>query len=114
MVERLVQAVGPKVMKLLIMERGFIDGSNVRRCNQQWAMDVLMPIKCNMDISANTWVLGQREPWQKVPVPAPPTKAAVVGRPESIVRREAKRQAKLAQRRLAPGPAQVPSRHKYC
>jgi len=73
MVERLVQAVGPGVMKLLIMYRGFIDGKNIGRCRQEWGL-----------------------------------------RPSVLVRREAKRQAKLAQRRPAPDPAEVLTQHKYC
>jgi hypothetical protein len=114
MVERFVQAVGPGVMKLLIMDRGFIDGENIGRCKQQWGLDVLIPMKRNMDIWADAWALGQREPWQKVPVAPPPAKPPVAGRPPLIARREAKRQAKLAQQRPAPDPAEVLTQHEYC
>ncbi len=114
MVERLVQAVGPGVMKLLMMDRGFIDGKNIGRCKQEWGLDVLIPMKRKMDLGTDAWALGQREPWQKVPVAPPPTKPPVAGRPPLIARREAKRQAKLAQRRPAPDPAAVLTQHEYC
>ena len=114
MVERWVQAVGPGVMKLLIMDRGFIDGKNIGRCKQEWGLDVLIPMKRKMDIWTDAWALGQREPWQKVPVAPPPTSPPVAGRPPLIARREAKRQATLAQRRPAPHPAEVLTQHEYC
>jgi hypothetical protein len=114
MVERLVQAVGPAVMKLLIMDRGFIDGKNIGRCKQEWGLDVLIPMKRKMDIGTDAWALGQREPWQKVPVAPPPTNPPVAGRPPLIARREAKRQATLAQRRPASDPAELLTQHEYC
>ena len=42
------------------------------------------------------------------------TKPPVTGRPPVIARREAKRQAKLAQQRPAPDPAAVLTQHEYC
>ena len=38
----------------------------------------------------------------------------MAGRPPVIARREAKRQAKLAQERPAPNPAEVLTQHEYC
>jgi len=114
LVERFVQAVGPGVMKLLILDRGFIDGKNIGRCKQEWGIDVLIPMKRKMDIWNDAWALGQREPWQNIPVVAPPPPRLVPERPPVIARREAKRQATLAQRRPAPNPAEVLSQHEYC
>ena len=114
MVERFVDAVGPGVMKLLIMDRGFIDGKNIGRCKQEWALDALIPMKRNMDIWTDAWALGQREPWQTVPVAPPPAKPPAAGCPPLIARREAKRQATLTQRRPAPDPAEVVTQHEYC
>jgi hypothetical protein len=114
MVERFVQAVSPGVMKLLIMDRGFIDGENIGRCKRDWGLDVLIPMKRKMDIWTDAWALGQREPWQKVAAAPPAAQPPVGGRPPLIARREAKRQATLAQKRPAPVPAEVLTQHEYC
>jgi hypothetical protein len=114
MVEQFVQAVGQGVMKLLILDRGFIDGKNLGRCKQEWGVDVLIPMKRNRDIWTDAWALGEREPWQKVAVAAPPAQPPAPGRPPLIARREAKRQATLARRRPAPDPAKVLTQHEYC
>lgn len=114
MVETFVRAVGKGVMKLLILDRGFIDGKNIGRCKQQWGIDVLIPMKRNLDIGEDAWALGKREPWQSVPVTAPVPKPSVRKQPENIARAEAKRQRTLAARRPAPDPAKTLSQHEYC
>ena len=50
LVEQFVRRVGKGVMKLLILDRGFIDGKNISRCKTEWGTDVLIPIKNNMNI----------------------------------------------------------------
>lgn len=114
MVERFVQAVGLGVIKLLILDRGFIDGKNIGRCKQEWGLDVLIPMKRKMDIWTDAWALGQREPWQTVAVAPPPAQPRVAGRPPRLARREAKRQVTLSQRRPAPPPTDVLTQHEYC
>ena len=37
LVQQFVEQVGKGVMKLLILDRGFIDGKNISRCKQDWA-----------------------------------------------------------------------------
>src|ERR1039457_6269171 len=49
MVEAFVRAVGKGVMKLLILDRGFIDGKNIGCCKQQWGIDMLIPMKRDLD-----------------------------------------------------------------
>ena len=117
LVENFVRVVGQGVMKLLILDRGFIDGKNLSRCKEQWGVDVLLPIKKNMDIGTDAWALGKTEPWQPLPVPAGPSPSPAPQRPEAIVRRERKRQQTLLQNKASqppPDPAEVLVQTESC
>jgi Transposase DDE domain len=96
LVENFVRHVGRGVMKLLILDRGFIDGPNITRCKTEWGIDVLLPVKKNMDIWADAWALSKQAHWQPWSPPAAPSPAPPANRPEAIVRRELKRQKTLA------------------
>jgi hypothetical protein len=103
LVENFVKQAGKGVLKLLIVDRGMVDGPNLTRCKKEWDIDVLLPVKKNMDLWADAWALGQRSPWQ--PCSPPPAPAAPIHRPEAIVRRERQRQQTLAARKTeAPPP----------
>jgi hypothetical protein len=117
LVENFVRHVGAGVIKLLILDRGFIDGQNITRCKQQWGIDVLLPMKKNMDIWEDAWALGKQCPWQELLTPAPSPKPTPADRPEGIVRRELQRQKTLAAKRAkapAPDPADVLQRTEIC
>jgi len=105
LVEQFVKRVGKGVIKLLILDRGFIDGKNITRCKQEWGMDVLLPMKKKMDIWEDAWALGKRGPWQELAAPVPEPKIAPSHRPEVIVRRELKRQKTLAAKKAKEPPA---------
>lgn len=115
LVEKFVQSVGTGVIKLLILDRGFIDGKNVTRCKKEFGIDVLIPMKKKMDIWEDAWALGGKQRWESFPVPtAKPKASEIKDRPEVINRREAKRQATLDKRRPAPDPAEVLTHREYC
>lgn len=117
LVENFVTAVGRGVIKLLILDRGFIDGENMSRCKQDWGIDVLIPMKKKMDIWEDAWALGRREPWQNLVEPQPQPKAPPPQRPEVITRREKKRQQTLQNRRATeppPDPAEIRVRTEGC
>lgn len=117
LVENFVQHVGKGVIKLLILDRGFVDGANIARCKRDWGIDVLLPMKKRMDIWQDAWALGQRCPWQEWAAPAPSPKPVVSQRPEVIVRRELKRQKTLAAKKAelpAPDPSEVLQRTEIC
>jgi Transposase DDE domain len=117
LVEQFVQRVGKGVIKRLILDRGFIDGKNITRCKQEWGIDVLLPMKRNMDIWTDAWALGKQCPWQEVPVPVPEAKLPPSHRPEAIVQRELKRQKTLADKKAQqppPDPAKVLVRSEIC
>ena len=110
LLERFVGTVGRGVVKKLLLDRGFIDGERISHWKRDLGVDVIIPIKKNMDLWADAWALGQTEPWQRHPVcdpaPAPPPPQ----RPEHLARREARRQRTLAERKAksaAPTPPRV-------
>jgi hypothetical protein len=117
LVENFVTHAGQGVIKLLILDRGFIDGKNITRCKQQWDIDVLRPMKKSLDIWQDAWALGKECSWQELVSPAPPLKPVPPQRPEVIVRRELKRQKTLAAKKArasAPDPAGVLPRTEMC
>lgn len=114
LVAEFVRAVGLGVLKLLILDRGFIDGPNISRCKKDFGIDVLIPMKKKMDIWEDAWALGKRESWQSFAVAAPKAQASVKDRPPALARRETKRQQTLAKRRPAPDPAQVLTHREFC
>jgi hypothetical protein len=61
MVKQFVEAVGLGVMKRLILDRGFIDGEAISRCKKKYGIDVLIPIRHNMDFYTDALALF-REP----------------------------------------------------
>ena len=111
LVEQFIQCVGKRVIKWLILDRGFIDGAELSRCKEQWGIEVVIPMKKKMDIWTDAWALAQRETWQAMaPVP-PPVRPIPASRPEHLRRREANRQKTLAQRKEAlPAP---PDKERY-
>jgi hypothetical protein len=117
LVENFVRHVGRGVLKLLILDRGFIDGPRIGRCKQEWGIDVLLPVKKNMDIWTDAWALAKPAPWQPWAPPAVPPKASPPHRPETIIRRERKRQKTLAARAdeaPPPPPKETRTRTELC
>jgi hypothetical protein len=107
MVDDFVRAVGRGVMKLLVLDRGFIDGEAIGRCKNKHRIDVLIPLRKDMDLFGDVMGLGRAEgaAWQDLPPPGPPPVTPPPERPAAVRRREAKRQQTLAARRpAAPQP----------
>ena len=116
LVEQFVRKVGKGVIKWLILDRGFIDGERISRCKKQWDIDVVIPMKKNMDIWADAWALAQGQPWTRLPQAAPAPVPIPPARPPELVRREAKRQKTLAQKKQAappPPPQEVHTHTEY-
>lgn len=98
MVEQFVRFHGKGTIKQLILDRGFLDGFNIGRCKQQWGIDVLIPVRRDMDIYQDVMGLvkaGETKftPWIQPVLPQP----VALHRPERIKRREKARQRTLAQ-----------------
>jgi hypothetical protein len=110
LVENFVQVVGKGVMKRLILDRGFLDGKAISQCKEQYGIDILIPIRRNMDLYADAMALfqdseiewveckGQGEGGKKEDCPR--------ARPPVIAKREKKRQKTLHQvkQQQAPPP----------
>jgi hypothetical protein len=117
LVAQFVASVGPGVIKWLVLDRGFIDGERLSRCQRDWGIEVLIPMKKNMDIWTDAWALAPQGTWQRRPEPTPTVPQVPPQRPERIQRREAKRQKKLAQWRAQPpppSPADVRTYTEFC
>jgi hypothetical protein len=108
-VRRFVDAVGPGVMKLLVYDRGLIDGKTVARL-KGIGVDSLFPLKKGMDLWDDAKVLARHDgtPWKHHPIPKPPAPPPPPDRPEAIVRREAARQRTLRKQRQEAGPLPQP------
>lgn len=109
LLEKFVGTVGRGVVKKLLLDRAFLDGERISHWKRDLNVDVIIPLKKNMDLWADAWGLATTEPWQErrasvqVPVPPPPQ------RPEHLNQREAQRQRTLAKRK-AQAPAVEPER----
>jgi hypothetical protein len=101
MVDDIVAAVGQQRVKMVIHDRGFIDGPTVKRLKEAHGIDTLFPMKQDMldwkdarrlaEIDGHPWQVWR--PPAREPVPEPPQ------RPDWIRARERKRQAKVAEKR---------------
>jgi len=114
LVSKFVEAMGKGVIKKLILDRGFLDGENISKCKTEYGIDVLIPVKKNMDIYADAlplfdfpdvaWVACE-EPQQRKPTVPPPRL-----KPLAVRKREQKRQETLKERHQeepAPSPDTV-------
>lgn len=103
LVESFLDAVGPGVMKTLLLDRGFIDGESIGKIKAH-GVDVVIPLKQGMTITEDAWRLGEVDPkaWT---VWTPPPKAPVhpPERPEHLRRREENRQKKVAEKKQEAG-----------
>lgn len=108
LVDEFVAAVGPGVVKRLILDRGLIDGAEIGRCKLQHGIDLLMPLKKNMELYQDALGLLKLSDvrWLEVvaPAPRPLAPARLPQAPENIRRREAKRQKTLALRKAQEPP----------
>jgi hypothetical protein len=116
LVEEVVRAVHKGVIKVLIVDRGLIDGERMGYLKQKLAIDTIVPLRSNMDLYADAMGLTRLRgfTWEPyvAPEPAPPITTASP-RPAAVEKREAKRQRTLAQRKAeaaAPAsPVSVPT-----
>jgi hypothetical protein len=120
MVEEVVRAVHKGLIKVLIVDRGLIDGERMGYLKQKLAIDTIVPLRANMDLYADAIGLTRLRgfAWEPyVPPVAPPRMPSSSPRPAVVEKREAKRQRTLAARKdkaaaaaaLAAAPTAPPS-----
>jgi hypothetical protein len=100
LVYEFVEAVGKGVINRLILDRGFLDGEKISYCKKHYDIDILIPVRRNMDIFEDamalfqqpdvSWVCCQQPKEQKTQPPRPP--------PQAIVKREEKRRKTVEKR----------------
>jgi len=106
MVDDFVGAVGQGVMKRLILDRGFLDGAAITHCKKDHGLDVLIPVRRNMDVYTDAMALFEQPdvawwPWEAAAAPVKPLPRP---RPTAVERRERRRQQRLQERPKPPIP----------
>ena len=97
LVKQFVEAVGKGVMKRLILDRGFLDGKAISICKKDYDIDILIPVRRNMDIYTDAMALF-REPevaWVRCEEPVAQSPKPPRPRPAAIVKREQERRKTL-------------------
>jgi Transposase DDE domain len=114
LVEEFVRTVGKGVMKRLILDRGFLDGEAISQCKEQYGIEILIPIRRNMDIYDDAMALFQSSDvqWVECKRQEEGTKKSdrPRRRPRAIVKREKARQKtlhQLKQQQPPPPPEEV-------
>ena len=111
LVDGFVQAVDRGWMKVLVVDRGLIDGANMARLKTSHHIDTVVPLRKNMNAYQDMMGLTRLqdfvwEPYQ--PPCAKPAKQPDRPKPPRIVKREWKRQQTLAAKKGLPPPACLP------
>jgi len=65
LVDQFVSQMGKGVIRLLIMDREFIDGAMISRFKKKYGIDCLVPLKSNMHALMDAWGIAKLEgvPW---------------------------------------------------
>jgi len=122
LLDTFLATVGPGVMKVLLLDRGFINGPQIGRLKKEHGIDTVIPIKSDMNLQEDvrglrnlptTW--EEYEPTRRSPLPD--VTAASHGQPPhpTATKREATRQKTLARQRAeraepSPDPSCVRER----
>ena len=115
LVDAFVAAVGRGVMKVLVVDRGFIDGPQMGRLKTEYGVDTVIPIRKNMDILQDVrGVVTLDVPWQEYhpthrqPILKPPrTKHPTAAKREKRRQKTLAKKRAEAQRRDPPDPSEV-------
>ena len=112
LVEEVVGAVNRGFIKVLIVDRGLIDGPRMGQLKQKWGIDTIVPLRTNMDLYADAVGLTRLRDfaWEPyVPLAALPPPVTASPRPAAVEKREARRQRTLAQRKARALAAAAPA-----
>jgi hypothetical protein len=107
-----VRAVHKGFIKVLIVDRGLIDGERMGRLKQKLAIDTIVPLRINMDLYADAIGLTRLRgfvwaPYVPPEPPSPPSTAPA--KPLRVQKREAKRQRTLAERKAQAAASASPA-----
>ncbi len=111
LVDGFVKAVGRGWMKVLIIDRGLIDGPNMGRLKTAHQIDTIVPLKKNMNAYQDMLGLTRLKnfPWEPYQAPYA-TRRDQTDRPKhpTLIKRELKRQQTLAKKKGLPLPQPLP------
>lgn len=106
LLDEFLATVGPGVVKVLLLDRGFINGPQIGRLKQEHGIDTVIPIRSDMDLQADVRGLMTLDTnWEEYQPthrsPLPDATAPSHGQPThpTAKKREEKRQKTLAARR---------------
>jgi hypothetical protein len=100
--------MGRGIMKVLIVDRGLLDGANLGRLKTEYHIDTVIPLRTNMDAYHDVIGLTRLKdfPWEPLTrPPAPEAGESDPPRDPVLAKRERKRQQKLAEQKPSPPPA---------
>lgn len=109
LIDTFVDAVGRDVMKVLVVDRGFIDGPQMGRLKTESGVETVIPIRKNMDILEDVRGIVKLEAtWEEYqPARRQPLGPGRTAKHPTAQKRERKRQKTLAKKR-ADAPRQHP------
>lgn len=101
LVDDFVGSVGRGILKILLVDRGFIDGKSFGHIKKEHGIDIVVPLKAKMSITEDAWRLAEVDgkPWV---IWTPPPKPPIVHppeRPEHLRRAEEKRQRTISEKK---------------
>jgi hypothetical protein len=109
LVDEFVAEAGGGIIKRLLLDRGFLDGECIGKLKREYGIDVLIPVKRNMDVYADVMGLVSQGlvefmPYKKKSRPRiePPR---VEQAPPDVQKRERKRQETIRAKRAAKAEA---------
>lgn len=111
LVDGFVKAVDRGWMKVLMVDRGLIDGPNMGRLKTGYHIDTIVPLKKNMDAYHDMMGLTRLQDFHWEPYQLPyATRRDQKDRPKhpTIVKRELARQRTLAKKKGLPPPQSLP------
>lgn len=106
LLDTFLATVGPGVMKVLLVDRGFINGAEIGRLKQDHGIDTVIPIRRDMNLQEDVRGLMKLEtrweeykPTHRPPLPDPARASAGQPRHPQAQKRESARQRTLARKR---------------
>ena len=111
LVDGFVKAVDRGWMKILMVDRGLIDGPNIGRLKRDYQVDTVVPLKKNMNAYQDVLGLTRLKDFSWEPYQPPyATRRDQTDRPKhpTLVKRELKRQQTLAKKKGLPPPQPLP------
>lgn len=109
LVEKFVAEVGDDVIRRLLLDRGFIDGERIAHCKRKLGIDILIPVRKDMDIYQDVLGLLKLEESRfqeyRQPKREPVNPPRLPHSPEKVRKRELKRQQTVkAKKEKLPQP----------